>query len=151
MKYTYYGDDNLDGVVTTGDFSLLLDGLATGGSVWSQGDYTYDGKVDLGNDVNLFLAAYLHNGGARRPGGLGDRGERFSERRSQKAQLLAAVPEPMLSDCLASPAARLCFGDAGAELRNHSKRPMEPVQRAPGFFMPALRIDEAMAQGIIAA
>ncbi len=63
VKYTYYGDNNLDGVVNTADFSRFLDGLATGGTTWSQGDYTYDGKIDLGNDFNLFLAGYLSQGG----------------------------------------------------------------------------------------
>jgi hypothetical protein len=60
IRYTNYGDNNLDGVVDIGnDFGLLLDGLATNGSLWIMGDYTYDGKVDLGNDFNLFLVSYL--------------------------------------------------------------------------------------------
>jgi GH25 family lysozyme M1 (1,4-beta-N-acetylmuramidase) len=61
IRYTKYGDNNLDGVVDVGnDFALLIDGLATANaSSWVQGDYTYDGKVDLGNDANLFLRNYL--------------------------------------------------------------------------------------------
>ncbi len=40
VKYTHYGDNNLDGTVDTTDFQMLLDGLAaTNGSTWSQGDY----------------------------------------------------------------------------------------------------------------
>jgi hypothetical protein len=64
LKYTYYGDNNLDGKIDIGnDFSLFIDGLSAHGSTWLQGDYTYDGKVDLGNDFNLFLIA-LHNQGS---------------------------------------------------------------------------------------
>ncbi len=56
VKYTYYGDNNLDGVVNATDFGMLIDGLvASSASSWTQGDYTYDGRVDLGNDFNLFL------------------------------------------------------------------------------------------------
>ncbi len=61
LRYTKYGDNNLDGTVDIGnDFAMLLDGLAaTNASSWIQGDYTYDNKVDLGNDFNLFFAGYL--------------------------------------------------------------------------------------------
>ncbi len=93
VTYTYYGDNNLDGTVNTSDFQMLLDGLASGGSSWSQGDYTYDGVVDLGNDVTLFLENYLSLGGSQ--GALAAIVEGDTNLSSvQKAQLLAAVPEP---------------------------------------------------------
>jgi fibronectin-binding autotransporter adhesin len=93
VKYTYYGDSNLDGVVNTADFSRFLDGLATGGSTWAQGDYTYDGRVDLGNDFNLFLTGYLAQGGAL--GNLaGVIANNTQLSASQKFQLLSTVPEP---------------------------------------------------------
>jgi hypothetical protein len=58
IRYTKYGDNNLDGAVDIGnDFNLFLDGLSSGGSSWIHGDYTFDGKIDLGNDFNLFLRA----------------------------------------------------------------------------------------------
>jgi hypothetical protein len=94
VKYTYYGDNNLDGVVNGTDFQMLLDGLAgTNASSWSQGDYTYDGQVDLGNDFNLFLIGYLMQGGALgelAPVILAD-GQLTN---IQKSALLSAVPEP---------------------------------------------------------
>ncbi len=97
IQYTYYGDNNLDGVVNGADFQMLLDGLvATNAGSWSQGDYTYDGKVDLGNDFDLFLVGFLHNGGV-----LGDLAPivvadtQLSA--SQRAQLLSVVPEPAFS------------------------------------------------------
>jgi fibronectin-binding autotransporter adhesin len=94
VKYTYYGDNNLDGKVDVNDFRMFLDGLvAASGSSWSQGDYTYDGKVDIGNDFNLFLLSYLKQGGA-----LGELAPLVSAdtalSTSQKAALLPLVPEP---------------------------------------------------------
>jgi beta-galactosidase len=61
IRYTPYGDNNLDGTVDIGnDFAMLLDGLAAkNASSWVQGDYTFDNKVDLGNDFNLYLRSYL--------------------------------------------------------------------------------------------
>jgi hypothetical protein len=60
VRYTKYGDNNLDGVIDIGnDFSLFIDGMSSGAGRWINGDYTYDGKVDLGNDFNLFLRNYL--------------------------------------------------------------------------------------------
>jgi len=92
VKYTLYGDNNVDGSVTTADFQDFIDGFTHGGSTWFQGDYTYDGAVDLGNDFNLFLRAYLSQGGSM--AGLVDVIEGSSLSGSQKASLLAAVPEP---------------------------------------------------------
>ncbi len=64
LKYTYYGDSNLDGKVDVGnDFSLFIDGISQHGSTWLQGDYTFDNKVDLGNDFDLFLVV-LHDQGS---------------------------------------------------------------------------------------
>jgi autotransporter-associated beta strand protein len=96
IKYTYYGDNNLDGKVDVNDFKMFLDGLvATSGSSWSQGDYTYDGKVDIGNDFNLFLVSYLKQSGA-----LGDLAPIVEAddqlTTTQKSQLLVFVPEPSL-------------------------------------------------------
>jgi fibronectin-binding autotransporter adhesin len=97
IKYTYYGDNNLDGKVDVNDFKMFLDGLvAASGSSWSQGDYTYDGKVDLGNDFNLFLRTYLAQGGA-----LGDLAPTLQNDAelsvAQKSQLLSVIPEPSMA------------------------------------------------------
>ena len=45
MKYTYYGDANLDGVVDTVDFNYLASSFG-GGGVWAGGDFDYSGVVD---------------------------------------------------------------------------------------------------------
>jgi hypothetical protein len=100
VKYTYYGDTNLDGKVDTADFQRFLTGLVNNGNSWENGDFTYDGKVDLGNDFNLFLVGYLAQGNA-----LGDlvpiivADAQLSS--SEKAQMLSAVPEPSIIGAMA--------------------------------------------------
>jgi hypothetical protein len=93
VKYTYYGDNNLDGKVDTTDFQDFLNGYALNGSTWFQGDYTYDGKVDLGNDFDLFLSSYRNQNGSL--GALDDVIEASPALSiSQRASLLSIVPEP---------------------------------------------------------
>ncbi len=93
VKYTYYGDSNLDGKVDASDFQRFIDGLTHGGSTWSQGDYTYDGHVDLGNDFDLFLTGFLGQGGSL--GSLeGVVADSSGLTVSQRASLLAVIPEP---------------------------------------------------------
>jgi hypothetical protein len=61
IKYTYYGDANLDGKVDGIDYSRLdtayLDNLTT----WSNGDFNYDGTVN-GSDYTLIDNAYNTQG-----------------------------------------------------------------------------------------
>lgn len=93
LAYTYFGDNNLDGVVDLdNDFSLFLDGYLAQGELsgWLFGDYNYDGLIDLDNDFQMFLGSYL-----------GQEGHPLSaqEKAQIRAQLLAtlngaAVPEP---------------------------------------------------------
>ena len=45
LKYTLYGDANLDGQVNSADLQILLFGLNKPG-FWDQGDSTYDGQVN---------------------------------------------------------------------------------------------------------
>jgi hypothetical protein len=47
IKYTYYGDADLSGTVTSTDFNALVAGYGkTTGAIWSEGDFDYDGKVN---------------------------------------------------------------------------------------------------------
>jgi hypothetical protein len=45
LKYTLYGDANLDGQVNSADLQALLFGLNRPGA-WDQGDFNYDGQVN---------------------------------------------------------------------------------------------------------
>jgi len=105
IKYTYTGDNNLDGIVDLdSDFSLFVDGynkqlsnpaLLTPGNLWVNGDYNYDGVVDLDNDFSIFVdsyAAYTQN-----PTQLAQLDAIINSMdltAAQKNVLLSAVPEP---------------------------------------------------------
>jgi autotransporter-associated beta strand protein len=62
VKYTYYGDSDLNGATTLDDYTLFLNGYQTAGTTWVQGDYDYNGQVTL-DDFTLFLAGYQQQGG----------------------------------------------------------------------------------------
>jgi hypothetical protein len=54
IKYTWYGDANLDGIVNGTDYSQIDTGYASAGAMtgWSNGDFNYDTHVD-GTDYSL--------------------------------------------------------------------------------------------------
>ncbi len=54
VKYTWFGDANLDGKVDGSDYSLIDAGYASGGKLtgWLNGDFNYDGTID-GSDYAL--------------------------------------------------------------------------------------------------
>ena len=52
VRFTLYGDANLDGVVTAADFGRLDVGAVTALTGWFNGDFNYDGSVD-GSDYAL--------------------------------------------------------------------------------------------------
>jgi hypothetical protein len=47
VKYTRYGDANLDGNVNLQDFNRLASNFGGANKTWSQGDFNYDGAVNL--------------------------------------------------------------------------------------------------------
>jgi autotransporter-associated beta strand protein len=51
IKYTYFGDANLDGVVNEADVALFT----IGGTTWRQGDFNYDGTVNEDDRMLLTL------------------------------------------------------------------------------------------------
>jgi fibronectin type 3 domain-containing protein len=64
VKYTYYGDANLDGKVDASDYSRIDNAFATGGkSGWFNGDFNYDGVID-GSDYTLIDNAFNSQGAA---------------------------------------------------------------------------------------
>jgi autotransporter-associated beta strand protein len=54
VKYTLYGDANLDGSVNSIDFGNMAANFGKSGKVWDQGDFNYDGVV---NSIDFGLLA----------------------------------------------------------------------------------------------
>jgi len=61
VKYTYYGDANLDGKVDGSDYSLIDNGYVEHLTGWYNGDFNYDGTVD-GSDYTLIDNAFNNQG-----------------------------------------------------------------------------------------
>jgi hypothetical protein len=61
VKYTYYGDTNLDGRIDGSDYSRTDNGFLTHASGWYNGDFNYDDVVD-GSDYTLLDNAFNMQG-----------------------------------------------------------------------------------------
>jgi len=57
VKYTYYGDTNLDGKVDGSDYGRIDNGYLDHLTGWYNGDFNYDGVVD-GSDYTLIDNAF---------------------------------------------------------------------------------------------
>ncbi len=62
VKYTYYGDANLDGMVDGSDYTLIDAAFGTGLTGWINGDFNYDRTID-GSDYTLIDNAFNTQGG----------------------------------------------------------------------------------------
>jgi hypothetical protein len=69
VKFTFYGDANLDGKVDVTDLGRLATSWQTGGLAWSAGDFTYDSLVDV-SDLGLLASNWQAGVGSplSRPG-----------------------------------------------------------------------------------
>lgn len=98
LKYTYYGDANLDGKITADDYALFDRGQAKGLGGWLNGDFNYDGVVNSA-DLMLIDQSYLQQGGVLSPAQfLAEREAAYGE--AYVSQLLISLPEPSLAGCL---------------------------------------------------
>jgi autotransporter-associated beta strand protein len=61
IKFTYFGDANLDGVVDGSDYSLIDNGFLNKLTGWFNGDFNYDGVVN-GSDYTLIDNAFNSQG-----------------------------------------------------------------------------------------
>jgi len=65
VKFTYYGDADLNGVVNFDDYSRTDAGFNSGGNTWFQGDFDYNGLVNF-DDYSLIDAAFNTQSGSLR-------------------------------------------------------------------------------------
>jgi autotransporter-associated beta strand protein len=63
VKYTYYGDANLDGTVNSADYARIDGGFLSHGALtgWFNGDFNYDGVIN-GSDYTLIDNAFNTQG-----------------------------------------------------------------------------------------
>jgi autotransporter-associated beta strand protein len=54
VKYTLYGDADLDGAVTGSDFTILAGNIGKSAAAWDKGDFDYDGSV-TGSDFTALV------------------------------------------------------------------------------------------------
>jgi hypothetical protein len=83
VKYTYFGDTNLDGKVDGSDYSRIDNGALNGLTGWYNGDFNYDGIVN-GSDYTLIDNAYNTQGASLQA----------SVASAVDSAQIAAVPEP---------------------------------------------------------
>jgi autotransporter-associated beta strand protein len=98
LKYTWYGDANLDGTVNADDYALLDRGFNQHAAGWQNGDFDYSGTIDS-NDYLLTDTSYLNlHPAAMSPSFLASRQSQFGS--EYVSNLIAAVPEPSMIACL---------------------------------------------------
>jgi autotransporter-associated beta strand protein len=100
LKYTYYGDANLDGVVNGSDYAMIDNGFNAGLSGWQNGDFNYDGVIN-GDDYIL-----IDNSFNSQPFSLAA-GVAPTEMIAATSQQISSVPEPASVGLLAIAAAGL--------------------------------------------
>jgi autotransporter-associated beta strand protein len=84
VKYTYYGDANLDGQVDGTDYSRIDNGYLNNFTGWYNGDFNYDGVVN-GSDYTLIDNDFNTEGA-----------QLTESIQHANAEIAAAVPEPSL-------------------------------------------------------
>jgi hypothetical protein len=62
IKYTYFGDANLDGKVDGSDYARIDFGILSQATGWSNGDFDYNSAIDA-SDYTLLDNAYTTQGG----------------------------------------------------------------------------------------
>ena len=67
VRYTRYGDANVDGTVSLADFNALAANFGSTAAVWRQGDFNYDRLVNLA-DFNLLAGNFGLQRRSRRRG-----------------------------------------------------------------------------------
>jgi autotransporter-associated beta strand protein len=89
VKYTYYGDTNLDGAVDGSDYTNIDNGFNNHLTGWQNGDFNYDSIVD-GSDYTLIDNAYNMQGNSYGT----NSAALIASATAQIAGPTSAVPEP---------------------------------------------------------
>jgi fibronectin-binding autotransporter adhesin len=93
VKYTYYGDTNLDGQVDGTDYSRIDNGYLNQLTGWYNGDFNYDGVIN-GSDYTLIDNAYNMQGASL--------AAQVASATAQVAGGSSSVPEPASLGLLAA-------------------------------------------------
>jgi hypothetical protein len=99
VKYTYFGDADLDGTVSTNDYFQIDNGFSGGKTGWINGDFDYDGSVST-NDYFLIDNAFVVQNGVLTPAGMSN----------GALPGISAVPEPTGAFALGLAGAAWAFG-----------------------------------------
>jgi hypothetical protein len=91
IKYTYYGDANLDGKVDASDYTRIDNGYLNDLTGWFNGDFNYDGVIN-GSDYTLIDNTYNMQA-AQLDANIAQLSAAFTSQTSDPA---SAVPEPLL-------------------------------------------------------
>ncbi len=109
VKYTYYGDANLDGKVDGQDYALIDAGYLSHGTLtgWYNGDFNYDGEVDA-SDYTLIDNAFNLQAGTIGSSVVASPTALVAAATDEIAPVTgtSAVPEPASVGLLAAAAAR---------------------------------------------
>jgi autotransporter-associated beta strand protein len=105
IKFTYFGDANLDGQVDVNDLGALATNWQASG-VWTSGDFSYDGTVDV-NDLGLLATNWQAGVGAPLTPTDGHPWA-FADAFASFGLMGATVPEPTALSVLALTGAALC-------------------------------------------
>lgn len=98
LKYTWYGDANLDGKVDNSDLAIIQNGMAKHLTGWENGDFNYDGVINADDlalyDLGLARQTTVLNGGVvPEPAALGIAGAALifcTRRRLRKSTISAS-------------------------------------------------------------
>src|SRR5262249_26340249 len=92
VKYTWWGDANLDGVIDSTDYNLIDSGFTTPGATgWINGDFDYNGVINS-TDYFLIDSSFQNQSGPLSPAFLANLEAEFGP--GYVAALQAQVPEP---------------------------------------------------------
>lgn len=98
VKFTYFGDADLSGMIDASDYSLIDNGYVNHLSGWVNGDFDYSGTIDA-TDYALIDNAYVNQNGALAELLLVEHARLFGGRYEDALSVLRSghIPEPRAS------------------------------------------------------